>query len=363
MICHGRNIMELSNTAISLLNHIEQPAFCVRNGLVVGANASAEQRQILRSTDVNAYIADPNSLTNGSCTVKAAGTEYQATASLIDDTLLIILEADNTQAQLQSLALAAQHFRAPLSNVMALTEMLLSDDDLRQSPGALSQAIRLNRSLNQIQRMVCDMSDTWQYANWKNVRKTTVDIAGVIREIMEKASTALESADIHLKFTGLDQPLLCSVDVQMLERAIYNLISNSVKFSEGSCTVEAKLTVCGNMLHFSIIDSGNRIPGNLHTTVFSRFLREPGIEDGIFGIGLGMMLIRSVAAAHGGAVLIDHPQEDCNRVTMTMEITTDNSGQVSTPILSIGDYAGGRDHALLELSDILPPEMYDPKKY
>jgi len=355
--------MELSNTAITLLNHIEQPAFCVYNGMVVGANPSAEQRQILRSTDAHIYIPHLDNITSGSCTVKAGNTEYQATASQIDDTLLVILEPDNTQAQLQSLALAAQHFRAPLSNIMALTDMLLANDQLRKSEDALSQAVRLNRSLNQMQRMVCDMSDTWQYANCRNIHKTTVDIAGVFREIMEKAATALAQANIRLNFTGLEQPLFCLADTQMLERAIYNLISNSVKFSEGSCVVEAKLTVCGNMLHFCLCDTGSRIPGSLHGSVFSRFLREPGIEDGIFGIGLGMMLIRSVAAAHGGAVLIDHPQENSNRVTMTIEINTDSNGHISTPILGIGDYAGGRDHALLELSDILPAEMYDPKKY
>ena len=354
--------MELSNTAITLLNHIDQPAFCIHKGMVVGVNAAAEHRQILRSTDARAYIAGLDSLTSGSCTVTAAGTAYQATASRIDDVLLIILEADNTMSQLQSLALAAQHIRTPLSNIMVLTDMLLANENLRQSPDVLAQAVRLNRSLNQIQRMVCDMSDTWQYANWQNIHKTTVDIAGVFREIMEKASTTLAAAGIQLQFTGIDQPVFCRVDVQMLERAIYNLISNSVKFSEGSSTIEAKLTQHKNMLHFTITDTGSKIPGNLHKTVFSRALREPGIEEGIFGIGLGMMLIRSVAAAHGGAVLIDHPQENCNRVTMTIEIT-ESDGNISTPIHSIFDYAGGRDHALLELSDVLPPEMYDPQKY
>lgn len=363
MICHGRNIMELSNTAITLLNHIEQPAFCVHNGMVVSANASAEQRQILRSTDAREYIAELDSLTSGSCTVNAAGTSYQATASLIDDVLLIILEADNTQSQLQSLALAAQHFRTPLSNIMALTEMLLQNEELRKSSDVLSQAVRINRSLSQIQRMVCDMSDTWQYSNWQNVCKTTVDIAAVFSEIMEKATATLAEANIHLHYTGINQPLYCLVDQQMLERAIYNLISNSVKFSEGEGIIEAQLSVCGNMLHFSITDPGNKIPVNLQSSVYTRFLREPGIEEGIFGIGLGMMLIRSVAAAHGGAILIDHPQKNSNRVTMTLEIRTGEAGHISTPILSVSDYAGGRDHALLELSDILPPEMYDPKKY
>lgn len=352
--------MELSNTAIAILSHIEQPAFCVQNGMVVGANAAAEQRQILRSSDAKTYIADLDNLTSGSCTVNAAGSVYQATANRIDDTLLVILEADNTQAQLQSLALAAQHIRTPLSNIMAMTDMLLKNDDLRKSDEVLAQTVRINRSLNQIQRMVCDMSDTWQYSNWQNIRKTAVNITAVFNEVMEKAAATLAEANIHLHYTGINEPLTCLADVQMLERAIYNLISNSIKFSDGENSIHAQLSVSGNMLHFSVMDSGNQAPANLQRALFSRFLREPGLEEGIFGIGLGMMLIRSVAIAHGGTILIDHPKEKCNRVTMTLEIS---DSDIATPILSVTDYAGGRDHALLELSDILPVEMYDPKKY
>jgi signal transduction histidine kinase len=206
------------------------------------------------------------------------------------------------------------------------------------------------------------MSDTWQYANWQSIRKATVDICAIFREILDKASSTLSKANLVLTYSGPEQPVYCLADVQMLERAIYNLLSNSIKFSEGNCVIDAKLSVCGNMLHFSVADTGKSIPSCLNSAVFSRFLREPGIEDGIFGIGLGMMLIRSVAAAHGGSVFIDQPQDGCNRVTMTMEINTNNNGKISETVHA-GDYSGGRDHALLELSDILPAELYDTKKY
>ena len=357
--------MEFSNTALSLLEHIEQPAFCVRDGVIICANSSAEQRQIFSGIPIAELVVESAPLSSEvqACTITVDGISYNATVSPLNGDHLFLLETDNTQSQLQSLALAAQHFRAPLGGVMALTEMLLSNSSLRDDPTALSQAVQLNRGLNQIQRMVCDMSDTWQYTNLHNIRKEMVEISNVFHEILEKVKTVLEKAQVKLNFTGLDHPLFCLADTQMLERAIYNLISNSVKFSDSGCAIDARLTQCGNMLHFSVSDSGAKIPGSLQATVFSRFLREPGIEGGIFGIGLGMMLIRSVAAAHGGTVLIDSPDGCGNRVTMTLEIDDDNHGHISGPVLRMGDYAGGRDHALLELSDVLPNDLYDPMKY
>ncbi len=360
--------MEASNTAITLLDYIEQPAICVRDGVVLRVNPAADRRQICVGTPIADLLTDStlcDSLPSQvqSCTINVNGISYSATVIPLENDHLILLETDNTQSQLQSLALAAQHFRTPLGGAMALTEMLLNNTSIREDSQALSQAAQLNRGLNQLQRMVCDMSDTWQYTNLNSVRKVTVEIGSVFDEIMEKVKTLLEKVNIQLNYTGLSQPLICRVDTQMLERAVYNLISNSVKFSDKDCSVAAKLIQRGEMLHFSVSNRSKAHSDSLQGNMFSQFLREPGVDGGILGIGLGMMLIRSVATAHGGTVLYDRPDETENRVTMTLKIDTDNRGTVSAPTLGRIDYAGGRDHALLELSDILPSELYDPLKY
>ena len=71
-----------------------------------------------------------------------------------------------------------------------------------------------------------------------------------------------------------------------------------------------------------------------------------------------MTLVSSVAAAHGGTVLVDHPLPNQTRVTMTITITTETTSAFRSPILQIGDYAGGLDKGLLEFSEILSTESY-----
>ena len=87
------------------------------------------------------------------------------------------------------------------------------------------------------------------------------------------------------------------------------------------------------------------------------FLREPTLEDPTRGVGLGMVLIRSVAANHGGAVLVDHPDAEHTRITLSLAICHGKGDLVRSPVLRL-DYAGERDHGLLELSDVLPAELY-----
>ena len=65
------------------------------------------------------------------------------------------------------------------------------------------------------------------------------------------------------------------------------------------------------------------------------------------------------AACHGGTVLIDQPECGGTRVTMTMTVTPCREDRLRSPVrMLFGDYAGGHDHSLLELSEILPSSAY-----
>ena len=73
-------------------------------------------------------------------------------------------------------------------------------------------------------------------------------------------------------------------------------------------------------------------------------------------MGLGMVLIRSAACAHGGTVLAEQTDSQA-RVTFSLQINQNPSNSVRSPILRV-DYAGERDHRLIELADGLPSEAY-----
>ena len=80
------------------------------------------------------------------------------------------------------------------------------------------------------------------------------------------------------------------------------------------------------------------------------------VEDSRYGLGLGMVLIRSTAAVHGGTVLVDHPEGSGTRITVSFAIHQ-GEATLRSPRMRI-DYAGERDHGLIELSDVLPAHLY-----
>ena len=166
----------------------------------------------------------------------------------------------------------------------------------------------------------------------------------------------MTSSGVDLQFTCQETHLFTLANRERLERAVYNLISNAVKFSEPGTCVEAKLVHHGDLAYLSIENQGEGIANHVRSDLFHRYLREPAIEDSRFGMGLGMTIVRSVAALHGGTVLIDQPKG--TRVTMTMQIRKIIPDSFHSPQKRIGLYSGGFDQSLLELSDILPAEDY-----
>ena len=136
-----------------------------------------------------------------------------------------------------------------------------------------------------------------------------------------------------------------------------NLLSNAAKFTPRGGHIAASLTRQGRMLRLCIQDSGSGIADSVRGSVFRRYLRQPAIEDSRYGLGLGMVMIRAAASHHGGAVLIDRPPQGGTRVTVTLAIRQNPVSQLRSPLLKV-DYAGERDHALIELSDVLPAEYY-----
>ena len=213
----------------------------------------------------------------------------------------------------------------------------------------------MHRSLHQLLRLVGNMSDAARYRENPTASREVRDIAAVLDEIFEKAAAMAQLAGIKVRYQGIAAPILCPVDSEKLERGIYNLLSNAIKFSEPGAAIEAKLTRRGNRLSLTVRDAGCGIASALQGSLFSRYRRQPGFEDPRHGLGLGMVLIRAAAAAHGGTVLTQTSDSGTD-ITLTFSLAKATE-QLRSPILRV-DYAGERDHSLVELSDILPPECY-----
>lgn len=354
--------MEINSQLIPWLELTERPAFCVMDGVVTAVNSAAKNRMIQVGTRVEDIVTDHKEayeqFNNGSLylTITVGKLPCCACVTRTSDYDIFVIEQSPEDDRLQALALAAQQLRIPLSNVMTVTDRLLSELG-GKAPGAAQQASQINHGLFQLLRIISNMSDAGSYRDSSRYGTTTVELTGLFDEVIEKAQAISQDMGITLTYTGPNMRIFGMASPEKLERAVYNLLSNALKFSPEGSTVEAKLTKNENLLSFTVCNPNT--DEITEQNFWNCYRREPAIENSLHGLGLGMTLISAVASAHGGTVLIDRPDEKQTRVTMTIALKKGDSGAIRSPIMRIGDYAGGRDKALMEFAEILPNETYE----
>ena len=340
------------------LELIDRPAFLVRDGIVYACNQRAKNRQIAEGATISQLLgvnADAYEAFQGGVLYLTLDLRYGHCGATVTRQVsgdLFLLDRDSASEQLQALALAAQQLRIPLSNIVNTSDQLFTELD---DAGQQDKAAHIRRGLFQLMRIIGNMADADRYSNSELSKMANTELGIFLQEIFAKANAHLESVGLQLDFIHPKTPVYTQIDRERMERAVMNLISNAAKFADGN-HITAKLTCNGKHAALSLENEGNQIPGHVQSSLFQRYMREPAIEDSRFGLGLGFTLVRSVVAAHGGTILVDQPKGI--RVTMTIAIQKNPGSMLRTPNLWIGDYAGGLDRILLELSDCLPADAY-----
>lgn len=337
----------------TLLQRYMEPAFLVAGGTVAYTNSEAAARQIQVGMNIDELICtgkeEYSQFADGRLylAVLAGNQTYRAYTQKLDEYHIFFLESEYDDPTLRAFALAAKQLRQPLANaLMCAGELSGPQEDLNN----------LSKSLYQLHRAVCNMSDAAGYSVLRSVRSESRNVCAFMDEVMEKAAALLEKSGVSVSYSGPKAPVICMIDSEKLERAVLNLLSNAAKFSpEKTITV----TFCkkGNRLFLSVENEGLQIPAQVQENLFTRYQREPALEDSRWGIGLGLSIVRSTALAHNGTLLLENtPTGQKFTMTLAMEQTKDDI--VRSPVLLPVDYTGGYDKALMELSDILPAELY-----
>lgn len=347
--------MEQKDNTLAMLDLMPCPAFCVEQGAITYVNPAAAAYRLSVGTPIADLLEtgreEYSLLEDGdlSLTLCIDGRTLCASVNRWQQYDVFVLDQDAQQPELQALALAAQNLRNPLSALMTVADRMPEQDE--------GQSAILHRSLHQLLRIVSNMSDAYLYSQMPSPKMEIRNIPAIFDELFEKIAAYAAKAGITVEFHGLDEVVFGLCDAQQLQRAVENLLANALKFTPAGGKVSARLAHSGSMLYLTILDSGEGLKDDVRRNFYDRFRRPPALEDSRNGIGLGMMLVRSIAAVHGGTLLVQQGKETGTKLTMTIAIRQDSESKLRSPAIQI-DYTGGRDHTLVELSEVLPPELY-----
>lgn len=345
--------MDLPKDYTSILEMIPQPAFAVSEGKIICCNQLARSYLPDTGAEIDAMLLtgkeEYSALQEGCLCLrlKIADRIWDATVSPLEDVLLFRIEQPEVPAEVRAMSLMGSQMRYSIA-----TLSLLANRGMGQSPEA--EAFR--HEISRIHRMLNNASNTERYLSNQMITMVDLDICALLQELTEEAATLLEQAGLRLEVSLPAKPIITLADEQGLRQAVYNLLSNAAKFSPAGDTILCKLTQSGNRLSISVTDQGEGIAADQRTGIFNRFSRQTSLEEGRRNLGLGLALVRAVATAHNGTVLLDSPQSKGTRVTMTLSLQTSNHTILRSPARSI--VVPSANEGLIMLSDVLPHSAY-----
>lgn len=345
--------MDQTKDMQKMLELIPGPAFSASDGRITHCNREAAccmlepgmaLSQLLR-TGTEEYEA----LTDGCLylQLEVAERTWGASVTRLDDTYLFRLESEGIPTEIKAMSLLCSELRYPVSTLSLLTEK--SDH----------QSAAITQELSRILRIFNNVSNTERCLSGGQNQMEAQELCALIAELLEECAALLEQAGITVSFTVPNKPIYSLVNTQSLRQSLYNLLDNAAKYTGEGGTIHVAVSRNGSLLRICVTDHGEGIPAAQRTGIFSRYTRQPGIEDSRHSLGLGLALVRASAAAHGGTVLVDTPEGGGTRVTMTLQINSKTTAlQAPSGIKIVSSADDGR----IMLSDVLPQSVYEPVK-
>lgn len=341
--------MEFHKESLQMLEQFDKPAFFADKATVLISNSHANAIGICEGTKLSELFdkKTEEDFSNVLFTATVTRIEYTVSAAQVGEATLYTLTASSLTQQLQGIMHAAQQLRIPLSSLSSSVSLLNQDDP---------QCGKIRKHLHSLQRAIRNMSDATLFLEDRSAKKETVEIGSYVAEIAQKLQQHFSDSDICIDYSVFEEKLYCDADMALVERALYNMVSNSLK--AGSQKIQLDLKRKDQSLYLTVTDDGCGMTGEEKSEILSQFRKQPGWISNGYGLGLGMMIIYAAAKAHNGTFLINDNEPHGCKITLTIEIKKGNGVLRQKPASLYVDPLGGADTLLLELSDVLPNKDY-----
>ncbi|HWB63245.1 MAG TPA: ATP-binding protein [Chitinophagales bacterium] len=198
----------------------------------------------------------------------------------------------------------SHELRTPLSLILAPLESLLSEKN-GQSPTQQKQLLQtIHNNAVRLLQMVNGLLDFAKFeAGQLKAEANATDVTALLNSVATDFAPMLKSKQLHLQLEIMQPVPLLMLDQYLLERILFNLVSNAVKFTPANGKINISVEWHNTTLILKVRDTGIGIAPDDLKNLFKKFRQVEGSSTRRYeGTGLGLAMVKEFSELMGGGV-------------------------------------------------------------
>jgi len=213
-------------------------------------------------------------------------------------------EALETAGRLKSefIANVSYELRTPLNAIIGFAEILANQYFGQLNPRQLDYSRGILDSSHRLMSLINDILDLATIeAGYMTLETSEIDIHAMMSSVLALSRERARNQNLALEFDCPDDIGTLRGDERRLKQALFNLISNALKFTPAGGSVTLRARRVGGEVALAVADTGVGVPPEDQQRIFEKFERgNPQARQS--GPGLGLSLVKSFIELHGGRV-------------------------------------------------------------
>ena len=323
--------------------HIGEIVDKMRAFLDDGGDWSVTRQEVIDKVTAHAAASSPLQRSDGSvlqvATVPLPDGNVLLTYLDVTDTARVELvlrernEALETAGRLKSefIANVSHELRTSLNAVIGFAEVLANRYFGALNPRQLDYSYSILGSARLLLRLINDILDLATIeAGYMVLETGRIDVSAMLQAVLSLTRERARACDLELDVRCPPEIGVIDGDERRLKQALFNLISNAVKFTPPGGAIRVEAARREDTLLLTVADTGVGIPPADQARVFETF--ERGLRRS--GAGLGLALVKSLIELHGGTIVIESASGQGTRITCRLPVS-----QPATAASAIGGLA------------------------
>lgn len=215
--------------------------------------------------------------------------------------------------------------KTPLSTISIASRSLENQEILSNPEKVVETAKVISRQNAHLSKQINHLLEIskWERGQFELDRKR-VDINDLVKGIVESFRWDSKDKPIEIVEEYAQGIAKISIDETMITSAIFNILTNAVKYNRNNPTISIKIWA-DNDLCISIADNGIGIAKDEIVHIFDKFYRvSTGNIHNVKGLGLGLFYVKQIVEAHKGTISVTSKLGQGSIFTIKLPIDGEN---------------------------------------